>query len=59
VLWTTTLGMFVGRLEFFIIVVSLMKIVRDSFAMLRYKLARRSKFIENIPEIQNPRSKMP
>ena len=34
VLWTETLGMFLGRLEFFIILVSLRKIVRDSFAML-------------------------
>ncbi|MBI1928288.1 TrkH family potassium uptake protein [Candidatus Poribacteria bacterium] len=34
-LWTETLGMFFGRLEFFVIFVGLAKIIRDSFAMLR------------------------
>jgi trk system potassium uptake protein TrkH len=33
-LWTETLGMFLGRLELFIVFVSLAKIARDSFAML-------------------------
>lgn len=31
VLWTEILGMFLGRLEFFVIIVSMVKIVRDSF----------------------------
>lgn len=31
VLWTEIMGMFLGRLEFFVILVSLVKIVRDSF----------------------------
>lgn len=35
VLWTETVGMFLGRLEFFVIFVGLAKIIRDSFAMLR------------------------
>lgn len=35
VLWTEILGMLLGRLEFFVILISLMKIVRDSFAMVR------------------------
>lgn len=35
VLWTETLGMFLGRLEFMVIFVSSAKIVRDGFAMLR------------------------
>lgn len=35
ILWTETLGMFLGRLEFFIILVSLWKIIRDSFTLLR------------------------
>jgi len=35
VLWTTTLGMFLGRLEFFVIIVSLGKIIRDSIIMFR------------------------
>jgi trk system potassium uptake protein TrkH len=35
VLWTEIFGMFLGRLEFFIIIISLVKIVRDSFTMLR------------------------
>ena len=34
VLWTEVLGMFLGRLEFFVIIVSLCKIVRDFIAML-------------------------
>jgi trk system potassium uptake protein TrkH len=35
VLWTETLGMFLGRLEFFTIIVSLVKIGRDSVAVVR------------------------
>lgn len=38
VLWTEILGMFLGRLEFFVIFVSLGKIVCDSVTMLRLKL---------------------
>lgn len=33
VLWTETLGMFLGRLEFFVIIISLGKIIRDLFAI--------------------------
>jgi len=35
VLWTEILGMFLGRLEFFVVVVSLVKIGRDMVAALR------------------------
>jgi len=35
VLWTEILGMFLGRLEFLVVFVSLGKIVRDSLAMVR------------------------
>lgn len=35
VLVTETLGMFLGRLEFFVVIVSLGKIFRDSFSMFR------------------------
>lgn len=35
VLWTETMGMFLGRLEFIVIFVSTAKIIRDSYAMLR------------------------
>lgn len=34
VLWTEIFGMFLGRLEFFIVFVSLAKIIRDSLSML-------------------------
>jgi trk system potassium uptake protein TrkH len=37
VLWTETIGMFLGRLEFFVIFISLGKIVQDSFAILGCK----------------------
>lgn len=40
VLWTEILGMFLGRLEFFVILVSVGKIVRDSFDMVRTPLMR-------------------
>ena len=35
VLWTEILGMFLGRLEFFVVVVSLVKIGRDIAAAFR------------------------
>lgn len=35
VLWTETLGMFLGRLEFFVVMVTLGRIVRDCLAMLQ------------------------
>ncbi len=35
VLWTETLGMFLGRLEFFVVIVGLQKVVRDTIAILR------------------------
>ena len=34
VLWTETIGMFLGRLEFFVVIVGLQKIVRDAIAIL-------------------------
>jgi trk system potassium uptake protein TrkH len=34
-LWTEILGMFLGRLEFFVIFVGMGKIIRDFYAMLR------------------------
>ncbi len=35
VLWTETIGMFLGRLEFFIIFVSIAKIIKDSISFLK------------------------
>jgi trk system potassium uptake protein TrkH len=35
VLWTETIGMFLGRLEFFVIFVGSFKLVKDSFIMLK------------------------
>jgi trk system potassium uptake protein TrkH len=35
VLWTETLGMFLGRLEFFVIFISVAKLVRDGSSVLR------------------------
>lgn len=34
VLWTETIGMFLGRLEFFVVIVGLQKIIRDAIAIL-------------------------
>jgi len=35
VLWAETIAMFLGRLEFIVVIVSLLKLGRDSRAMLR------------------------
>ena len=34
VLWTGIVGMFLGRLEFYVVIVGLMRLARDSVTML-------------------------
>jgi trk system potassium uptake protein TrkH len=40
VLWTQATGMFLGRLEFFVVLVSAAKVVRDFFFMLTARSRR-------------------